>query len=62
MPVNRILPALLLAAAVTAGQQPTVGTAAPVIECKNHEGVATSFPPKGQWAVLAFYPKAATPG
>ena len=65
MPRNQILSAVLLVAAVgtTANaQQPDVGAVAPAIKCKDHLGRETSFPPAGSWAVLAFYPKAATPG
>ena len=42
---------------------PTVGKPAPVIRLNDHEGKATTVGGAAQhWSVLAFYPKAATPG
>lgn len=54
--------ALLLLAGVVAAQIPAVGKPAPSFEATAHDGTKVSFPPKNQWAVLAFYPKASTPG
>lgn len=53
--------ALVLSAGATA-QMPEVGAPAPSFTLKSHEGKDTAFPPKGEWAVLAFYPKAMTGG
>ena len=53
---------VLVLGASSAGQMLKVGQKAPSFTCQSHEGKDTTFPPKGQWAVLAFYPKAATPG
>ncbi|MAB90453.1 MAG: hypothetical protein VX913_08515 [Planctomycetota bacterium] len=53
---------VLALAATSAAQMPGVGTKAPSFTLKNHEGNDTAFPPKGAWAVLAFYPKAMTGG
>jgi peroxiredoxin len=41
---------------------PEVGKAAPAFTAEDQSGRSVAFPPKGQWAVLAFYPRAATPG
>ena len=42
---------------------PKVGQAAPVIRLNDHEGKAATVGGKSKtWSVLAFYPKAATPG
>ena len=65
MPHRQTLSVALLVAAASAmasAQGPNIGATAPTIKCKDHRGVETSFPPAGSWAVLAFYPKAATPG
>ena len=55
------LAVLLLAAPLTA-QLPKVGKPAPKFTAKAHDGTKVSFPVKGSWSVLAFYPRAATPG
>jgi peroxiredoxin Q/BCP len=42
---------------------PAIGKPAPAFRLNNHEGRAVDIPGKtGSWTVLAFYPKAATPG
>jgi peroxiredoxin len=48
---------------------PAVGKPAPAIRLNDHAGRATALPsvaettqPAGHWTVLAFYPKALTPG
>ena len=60
--LRSVFPVVILLAAAATAQMPEVGKPAPAFTSKNHEGVDTAFPPKGAWAVLAFYPKAATPG
>lgn len=51
----------LLSGAVVA-QAPEVGTPAPKFTADAHDGSKVMFPVKDRWSVLAFYPKAATPG
>ena len=43
---------------------PTVGEAVPGIRLNDHTGVAVEIPAgeEDRWTVLAFFPKAATPG
>ena len=44
---------------------PTIGQPAPVFRLNNHLGRATTVGPREEeatWTVLAFFPKAATPG
>jgi hypothetical protein len=63
--VDRLRPALglvLLLTSVVGAQMPEVGKAAPAFTAEDQGGRSVAFPPKGQWAVLAFYPRAATPG
>ena len=43
-------------------QMPEVGKPAPSFTCSDQAGNPVAFPPQGHWAVLAFYPRAATPG
>ena len=46
-----------------ASQIPEVGKPAPTIRLNDHTGAAVSVGGKAErWTVLAFYPKAATPG
>lgn len=52
---------LTLSAMITA-QIPAVGTKAPAFSAQSHTLQKTSFPPQGSWSVLAFYPRASTPG
>lgn len=52
---------VLLVGAVSA-QMPEVGKPAPAFDAKANDGTSVSFPPAGHWSVLAFYPKAGTPG
>ena len=55
--------AIVLALFASASAQvPEGGSKAPSFTLKNHKGKDTAFPPKGEWAVLAFYPKAMTGG
>jgi len=54
--------ALLLLVGSVAAQIPEVGKPAPAFAARADDGKSVSFPPTGQWSVLAFYPKAATPG
>ena len=46
------------------GSPLTAGTDAPSIRLNDQDGraVAVFPPPEGTWTILAFYPKAATPG
>lgn len=44
------------------GQTPTVGQKAPTFKAKNHLGKEVTFPVKGTWSVLSFYPRASSPG
>lgn len=60
--IIRIVALPLLLAAALHAQVPAVGTAAPAFKAENQDGVEVAFPPAGHWAVLAFYPKASTPG
>ena len=43
---------------------PKVGATAPAFRLNDHEGRATTLAEarKGHWVVLAFFPRAATPG
>ncbi|MFT7618028.1 MAG: hypothetical protein ACI97A_001667 [Planctomycetota bacterium] len=61
---HRILvPAIVLVLGTLAhAQLPGVGTKAPTFSAQSHLGQKIDFPPKGSWAVLAFYPRAGTPG
>ncbi len=66
------IPVLSAALALVGGQQattsapaaPKVGKPAPVLRLNDHTGKAVSIGANedGLWTVLAFYPKAATPG
>lgn len=58
----RLAVVLAALAAAAVAQRPGPGDRAPAFEGVDQDGKAVSFPPKGAWAVLAFYPKAATPG
>ena len=44
------------------GQIPQVGSMAPKFVAKDHMGKDVTFPPLGSWSVLAFYPRASSPG
>lgn len=65
-----LLPALVLAALPFVTQDddepkpaPEVGKPAPTIRLNDHEGRATAIGGESDtWTVLAFYPKALTPG
>ena len=48
--------------ATSQAARPNVGEPAPSFTLKDQRGQDVTFPPKGAWAVLAFYPKAGTPG
>ena len=60
--LTRVVAATLIIASVVGAQMPAVGKPAPAFTAKGHDGTDVTFPPAGQWGVLAFYPKAATPG
>jgi len=65
-----LAPALLLRGAEHAPQdapepasaKPTVDQAAPTFRLNDHTGKAVKIGPGERWSVLAFFPKAATPG
>ncbi len=53
------------AAPAAAAAMPTVGAPAPTFRLNDHEGRMTGIGgtrSDGKWTVVAFYPKAATPG
>ena len=66
--MNRLatLAAILLAAAALPAQGdpfPAIGKPAPVFTVKDHDGKDVTVGGKSEtWTVLAFYPKAMTPG
>jgi len=41
---------------------PEVGKPAPAFRLNNNEGVGVRVGGKGEWRLIAFFPKAATPG
>lgn len=55
------IPVLVLAAGLRA-QAPAVGDRAPAFEAPAHSGKQLAFPAAKRWSVLAFYPRAGTPG
>lgn len=66
-----LLPAVLVLAQLLpqdppapAARGPVVGKAAPTARVNDHDGRATEIgkAADGKWTILAFYPKAATPG